>query len=290
MAIKITTPRLSFIQLGCPEKCICYPIVNEDELKFQILIETDTILQSDDIMASVPGNFNLLIVDGIDNCTQSQILANTIHDFAVSISGGPVFNFQRIRISPKKVLLYWPYGLPLLNDFVNCEQVFSLAISLYFNSTLYVQRLNCFKKVCDTDYTSVLEYSNNEDGYGFNYCIDDVPNKIRLPLYISKPQFSDEESIYTKSDGSIIILKSVTKKEFEGKVDYLDKETHERIKVALSHDNVSIDTDEYNGGIRKNGNYEIEWQESNLFNEAPGKFKAFATPYLVRNNNCEDCN
>lgn len=290
MAITIYSPRLSFVQFafdsvytGCSDKHgICLPQYQDIDLAFQVVIETDTDAEFDSVMTAPITNFKLKLLNGADILTSSDVTDNTIASFTDTL------NFQRIRVGQRKAILYWEYGLPLFEDHIACDECFKIAIDFTIGTTHLVLPSNCFYRKCEECYTSKLEYSCDEDAYGFSYCQATMPNRVRVPIYVSKPQFSDNESVYVRSDGSIKILKSVTKKEYECNVDYLNADMHERLKVALSHDNVLLTSETYTGGIRKDGNYEINWQDLN-YDLAPAGFKAFTTPYLVRNDNCEVC-
>jgi hypothetical protein len=291
MAITIISPRLSFVQIEpytpvflCGEEMVSLPFSLPNDLKFQLLIETNTIAEADAVMAEAISNFNLLLVKGGPSVDAATIQANTLLNYSTMNK-----HFDRYRIGLMAVLLYWPHGLATYDTHVDCESCFKMAADITIATQQIIAPTNTFYRSCDTCFSSVLEYTCDENAYGFNYCEADMPNRVRLPLVVTKPQFQDEESIYTRSDGSIKILKSVTKEEFEGKVDYLNKDFHERIKVALSHDNVSMESDHYTGGLRKQGGYEIEWIDFMMHADATAKFKALATPYLVRNNNCEIC-
>jgi hypothetical protein len=291
MAINIKSPRLSFVQIEpyalaviCGKEAISLPFSLPNDLKFQLLIQTSTIAEADSVMAESITNFNLRLVKGGLSVDVATIQANTLLNYSTMNK-----HFSRYRIGLTTILLYWSHGLAAFDTHVSCEQCFKMAADVKIGAITTIVPTNTFYRSCDPYFTSVLEYTCDENAYGFNYCEADLPNRVRLPLVLTKPQFQDEESIYTRSDGSIKILKSVTKEEFEGKVDYLNKDFHERIKVALSHDNVSMESDHYTGGLRKQGGYEIEWIDFMMYTAATAKFKALATPYLVRNNNCEVC-
>ena len=248
------------------------PLEQDTDLKFQVVM-SGTKGQCDTLMST---NVYLHTVRNTIITSDAEMTANTLL---------PATNFfSCYRISETKVLLYWPHGLQGLNGLTagQCLRVAFKVDGAFYNS-------NVFNLDVASRFTSTLEYSCDEDSNGFYYCFDDLPNKIRLPLYIAKPQYQDSEEIYTRSGGQIDILNSVTKKEYSGKTEYLPDEIHCMIKIALSSDNIDIESHFYTGGIRKNGNYDIAWPDGFLDEVGQAEFKVFATPFNVRNNNCVDC-
>lgn len=299
MAFTLKSPQHSFVQFGLEqfiksdcEDCIeeiSLPIIEVGDTAFQIIIDFDTVLELDNVlMANALNNAKLLIIERDCFNTNGVYTPIVIYDFMATPS--TPLTFAVYRIQQKQALLYWANGLPpITSSLFTIEQQFRLAIEITIGSTTISLPSNCFYKSAINCYTSKLEYSCYENSYGFNYCADIIPNIVRLPITISKPQFTDDENIYVKSDGSIQVLKSVTKKEYEGKTDYMNTLLHEKLKIALSHDVVNINSQQYSGMIRKNGNYEIEWQNYEPLNISPAKFKVLATPYYARNSNCMEC-
>jgi hypothetical protein len=167
-----------------------------------------------------------------------------------------------------------------------------LAVVIDNSGDLVIGVSNSVRVTDDTIFTTQVAYRSYEDSNGFNYCVDDtIPNVARVSFYLKKmPQFPSEESVYQKSNGAITYLKSVTKKEYSCVTDYLDAPTHEKLNVALSSDSCMVVGDTYSGGIVKNGAYEIDPLDiTGDIDIAQAKFKVFATPYNVRNNNCGTC-
>lgn len=184
-----------------------------------------------------------------------------------------------------EAILYWPHGLPGIDEDIECDGCFQLAVQV--GDALYPSA--CLKRICDPCHTALLEYYCEENAYGFQYCDTDILNRARVPVKLSKSQITDEESIYTRSDGSIKVLSSASKKEYELTTGFLTIRTHEGIKMALSHDFVWIKSPRYEGEIRKSGSYEIEWPDDPEYPVATAKTKAMVTPYDARNSNCEVC-
>lgn len=114
-------------------------------------------------------------------------------------------------------------------------------------------------------------------------------NRIRLPFEIVKPQFPEEKSVYRKANGETKTLSVVVRKTYEGQTDYFPEKWHERLKMALAHDSVSIEGDKYLGGVSQDGDYNIEWVDFLDYPTAPAKFKVQVTPFEAFNSNCQTC-
>jgi hypothetical protein len=274
MAVTISSPRLSFIKFGYLAADDPLPVNLQTDVAFQVLLTASSEAIADNLM-TVDKALWLYSAEGME-------LHNYLDD---------TLEFLVYRISATEVLLYWANGLPDLASYINPDTCFRLALYVnYDEDTSYRSNTNLLKFVTDASYTSVLEYSCEENSYGFVYCYATIPNRVRLPLYLNRPQYNDDETVYVKSDGSFKVTRSVTRKEYEVKTDYFNDQVHEKLKVALSHDAVSITSDVYSGGIRKNGSYEILWDELPGYSgEASAKVKVNSTPYLVRNDNCAVC-
>lgn len=117
-------------------------------------------------------------------------------------------------------------------------------------------------------------------------------NRIRLPLYITRPQFPEERNVFRRADGSTKVQSVIVRKVYEGEVSWLPEYLHERIKIALAHDEVNIEGYRYltGVGIAPEADYEIAWQ-TNMLDYPFGKatFKAEVTPYNMTNDNCQSC-
>lgn len=114
-------------------------------------------------------------------------------------------------------------------------------------------------------------------------------NRIRLPLYATRAQFPTERSVFRKADGTIVVQSAIVKRQYELEVDWLPEGFHEKIVIALSHDNVNIEGERYFGGISLDGEYEVEWVEFMDFPWSKAKVKVLVTPYNMLNSNCQSC-
>lgn len=284
MAISIINPKFSFLQfvqsgVGTPVCDTPLPVATDYDVKFQLVVKyTGDIYNVFDF-----ANIYAVEPDAVIT-NNTELVAATL----VNLGGMPP---DILQIASDKLLLTWASGLPSLAYFLLPDQCFRFCISLQedCDSPLTYWVSNCFKKTSDLKYTSTIEYSCDENAYAFEYCDSGVVNKIRIPMYLTKPQYKDDVSVYIKSDGSRKIHKAVISKQYECLTAELSDATHEKINVALNHDNVIVESNNYTGGLRKDGEYAIDWIDYLDEQLAQASFKAYTTPYNARNNNCEVC-
>lgn len=114
-------------------------------------------------------------------------------------------------------------------------------------------------------------------------------NRIRLPFYVDRPQYPEERSVFRNAAGVTKTLSVVIRKVLDGETDWMPAPWHERLKIALSHDNVTIEGDKYLTDVVQEGDYDIDWQAFLHYPTAPAKFKVQVTPFSATNNNCMSC-
>lgn len=96
---------------------------------------------------------------------------------------------------------------------------------------------NCFRKVSELCNTSVIEYQNDEDALGF---YASAANRVRLPIKLQNMQLPGEEKGYQKSDGTFLKLSERINKQWDLITDYIPDEWHDRLRIALSCDTITI--------------------------------------------------
>ncbi len=170
------------------------------------------------------------------------------------------------------------YIIPIFQNYPDCFR-----IALVGGNTI-LGTSNLFSRT-DSKYTSQLTYICNEDSYGFTYCPQSMVNRVRLPFYLHTPQFPQSQEIYEKRNGRKVTMSATTGKEWELETDYLTEDMHEKLIIALSHDEVYVDGQL----LTKTGDYSIDW--SNYIEDMDGKRTAKATCKLSanivsRNSNC----
>jgi len=114
-------------------------------------------------------------------------------------------------------------------------------------------------------------------------------NRIRLPFKITRPQFLEERDVFRKANGVTKVLNVVINKQYEGETDLWPEKWHERFKIAIAHDNLSIEGEKYIGGIVQTGDYTINWVDFLDYPIAKATFKVLVTPFDASNSNCGIC-
>jgi hypothetical protein len=244
----ITSPKYSFIQFGQEDTPCC-----NGATTICLPIYTNNDLQFQVISDSAPGSLQVVKENG---------------DVVSSQSG-----FVDLGDN------YYAWASPI--DFTG------LANNECFQLKIGTALSNCFRKIVDDCYTSILEYYNDEDYAEFIYCNAEFTNKVRIPFHLYKPKINEDRTVYKKSNGAIKLTKSLITKEYVLTTDFMPEEMHDAFAVAMAHDYVNAYTSSYSGGISKNGDYSPEWEEGMCV--APVEFKVEVTPLAIRNNNCQEC-
>lgn len=162
MPYSIVTSRFSFVQFEETDSIVdcefttqemCLPVYEDNDVWFQFVIESDTEAESDDlcVIGSEPITLGL-----VENCGDGYL---------VEFIEKPT----RYRISPTKVLYVWQHGVPNFTNFIRAGMCFHVMVSM---PTVSDQTWcsNCFQRIQESCHTSVIEYSNNENAFDFNYC------------------------------------------------------------------------------------------------------------------------
>lgn len=114
-------------------------------------------------------------------------------------------------------------------------------------------------------------------------------NRIRLPIKVSRPQFPEEREVFRKANGVSKTISVVVRKTYLLETALMPERLHERLKIALVHDTVNIETDKYFGGVSQSADYTIGWPEFQDFPVAKGNSTIEVTPFNASNNNCATC-
>src|SRR6476620_21522 len=180
MARRIISPTNSFVQFGgsdvatsCNFRDIpfCLPVFEEQDIYFQIIIDNDTINEADGLCDLE----NEQITFGIS----SECPGACIKEFTEKP--------DRYRISDFQVLYNWSHGLPGIFDLVNVGDCFYIKIGTI--DELFDACSNCLQRIGSDCHTSVLEYSNEDNFAGFNYCnsggVDSGSGTDCTPTFVS---------------------------------------------------------------------------------------------------------
>lgn len=162
MSYSISTSRFSFVQFNETDSIVdcefttqemCLPVFDVNDAWFQFIITADTEAESD---ALCPQGDEPVTLGLVENCGDGYLV-----EF--------VEKPTRYRISPLKVLYVWQQGLPAFFNYIDIGMCFHIMVTMpSINDQSWCS--NCFQRIFDDCHTSVLEYSNNENAFDFNYC------------------------------------------------------------------------------------------------------------------------
>ena len=163
MAIRIKAPTHSFIQFDetdAIDSCqfspivLCLPVFADNDVYFQFILETDTEEEAD----SLCDLQNALLTIGIaESCDEEMIL-----EFP--------YKAERYRVGIKSVLYNWQHGLPNFGSVISKGQCFVIKISVQQPYSIYDFCSGCLQRIADPCHTSVIEYGNDDNAFGFDYC------------------------------------------------------------------------------------------------------------------------
>lgn len=159
MALRIISPTNSFIQFGgnnTATSCnfrdisLCLPVYLEDDVYFQFVVQADTIEEADDLC------------DLTNSLVDVGIAPNCASGFSKLFTQKP----DRYRLSDFQVLYNWSHGLPAFDSVVGIGDCFIIKVDVDGQ----VGCSNCLQRIGSDCHTSVIEYGNDENAFGFFYC------------------------------------------------------------------------------------------------------------------------
>lgn len=167
MPYSIHTSRFSFIQFqeldtidlcNWPGNEMCLPVYNENDAWFQFVVLADTEEEADVLCSQDNDAVRVGIVQQCIDAMAPYIQLPT-----------------RLRISPTRVLYGWQHGLPNVTQDVAVGECFRIGVQVvaqFFCS-------NCFQRIGNDCFTNVIQYSNDENAFGFNYCAGPLPEEAQ---------------------------------------------------------------------------------------------------------------
>ena len=247
----------------------CLPICEADDIRMQFLVTTNDYANA--------------------NAIQTALIIRRKKD-GVFTTVTSVFK-QVTLISGTTYLVYLTFIgsnlLSSLND-GDCFQIQLIFPRDEPPAYLSTTSITCFKYSVDKCFTSKITYTNNEDAFGFYYASNLILNSIRLPMYAVNPAFDIEQKTYVRSNGIRTKVFARLAKKYKFVTDFLTEELHQKLVVALNHDNVLIAT---------STDYQLECTFENEYNQDfpsimqgmniwPADFQVYETPFNEINNNC----
>lgn len=160
MAITLITPANSFVRFGDTESNdVCgwsnvyfnLPVYAEDDVYFQVIANASTIEEADDLCQT-----------GAEEIQVSLVSDCNVGTGLIDFSEKP----DRYRLSPTQVLYNWQHGFPGWPGSIQFNECFKIRVLL--NGQPFCS--NTFERIDDPCYTSVVEFSNDEDAFGYKYC------------------------------------------------------------------------------------------------------------------------
>ena len=311
--MQLLTPKYSFVNfqaVGANFCCtdseeFCIPVAEENDTYFSIKITSEKFSDIQYLLTTDLKNLQLMLLNGNSN-NADNIRANLLRNWTADDN----LLFERNRTAVNEVTFQWKSPFKNIKGLVSVDDCFQLGISLINTETtgaefssefsdeftnnditiFYVFKAisNVFKRTNDYCYTSILEYTNEQDYADFRYCnITNPLNRVRLPFYLNQAQPVEDKAQYRKTNGQIKQTKSLLTKEYQVQTEYFTELIHDKVMIALAHGRVNVIGNKYTGGISKNSAYVIDWTD-NLC-KAPANFKALAIDFMIKNNTCSEC-
>lgn len=164
MSFTIISPRFSFLQFeetgliqGChmQDRYACLPVYETNDVWFQFILQAETAEEADALCGLNPE----MVTIGLAGDCDSEISV----DFTEA-----GYYPDRYRISPTKVLYNWQHGVPGFDSAFSVRDCFTLKVQV----AEQIFCSPCLQRIAENCFTSVIEYGNDENGFGFNYCAD----------------------------------------------------------------------------------------------------------------------
>lgn len=160
-----------------------------------------------------------------------------------------------------KLSSYWKKGfinfpeLPL--DSINND---CFAYAILDSEKKLIACSNLFHKEDDCCYITKIEYSNNEDSFGFTYP-EGVTNMVSLPFFLHSPSYPTTEKIYKQTNGIYKRLSADIEKEYECETDYFNEQIHDKLITALKHDIIIVTSNRLGitDQMTQQGDYNLNW-------------------------------
>lgn len=165
--LSIISPANSFVRFNetaADPLCIwgainfCLPVFDAEDVYFQFVIE-GTELEIDSLCIQSGDEVTVALVS---ECNTEPLL---------TFGEKP----ERIRLSLTQVLYNWSHGVPGFSSVVAVGECFKIQVTVEATPYGYpdeelIACSNCFERIADDCFTSVIEYGNDEDAFGFKYC------------------------------------------------------------------------------------------------------------------------
>lgn len=196
MAITIQSPRNSFIQFsesGIIDHCVfdrlqfCLPVYEDRDIAYQFFLN-GTESEIDSLCGVYGQDVRIGIVEDCDDA-----------DFLLEFTANPYNDVPEMyRLSDTQILVNWAHGVPGFATVRQVNQCFKIRVQL--GDTKFCS--NCLERTADNCFTSVIEYSNDENSFGFNYCNSGAVDEESISCAPTIIQFTNVSTVtipYTQS-------------------------------------------------------------------------------------------
>lgn len=159
--ISILTPQHSFVQFSVsdaiescnfPDIHLCLPVYEANDVNFQFVLQGTTDEEIADLLDLANEKIAVGVVQDCDD------------GFLLEFTGEKP---QRFSIGNRQVLYNWDAGLPNFTNVIGRGECFMIKIIV---DDTYEFCSNCFQRIANPCHTSVIEYGNDDNFAGFNYC------------------------------------------------------------------------------------------------------------------------
>lgn len=196
MAISIQSPQQSFIQFaetGRVDHCIfdrlnlCLPVVEDNDIAFQFFLNG-----TQEEIEALCGVYRVPVQVGIVADCDDE-------DFILEFTANPYNEKPDLfKLSDTQMLVNWPHGLPGFANVRNVGQCFNIRVQVGEQKFCS----NCLERSADSCFTTVLEYGNEENFAGFNYCEAGAIDEESISCAPTIIQFTNQTNLtipYTQS-------------------------------------------------------------------------------------------
>ena len=303
----------SFIQFGdgiSEPSCgivrnVCFPVIGMDDVQFQLVVDAAANGAYDNFPNNILGDgINSGIVLFLCICedctiptaiTQSATFDNSVAILDQWVRDGETWDFVNKLISWGELEDYLFTNIATNQCFrlCLCKREPAVGQPGEWVDTVLGCMTDCFQLIDNYCYTSAISYHSNTNNYCFHYVAENPSyvNKIRLPMYLRSPQYPSTEKGYQKSNGDFVKLSERINEEWLLEVGWIPGTWHKALKIALSHDYISVDNSA-NSGLNEfvycNQPYDILWEKRRWpYPLAKGATKLFKQINLCSvNSNC----
>lgn len=167
MAAHVYSPEHSFVRfdqepepIGSPQTEFAFPMIDDDDVAFQFIIETDTEQEANQLCDIGHTKIHVGITQQAGNVFDLDY-------FTAPYNMKP----ERYRIAPNRVLYNWEFGAPDFSDVIGPEKCFRFMVRVELSTGIsYHKTTSRFMRIAADEYTSVLEYGSPKNAFGFVYC------------------------------------------------------------------------------------------------------------------------